>query len=288
MNLADAISATGMTPPRAFTCGRWLRFPGIGKGRSNRSGWCRVISPTLAIFGDWSSGLRTVWKDEQYVEDERSRKALADAQERERRFSAEEITRQRLVADKAREMIDGATISAHPYLARKGFPALQGLTVHGKLLVPMMDFDRYPHVVSAQLIDDEGAKLFLKGGRAKYAVHRLGVIHTKARRVALCEGYATGLSIEAAIRMLPGPHCVLVCFSADNLERIAAKLPADCNGMVCADNDHPNKITGAKAGEEAAKRTGFPWVMPETVGHDWNDVHTSQGLRAVMEAIRKA
>jgi len=288
VTLEDAIIAAGMTPPRTFTPGRWLRFPGVGKGRSNRSGWCRVITPTLAIFGDWSSGLSTVWKDDQYIDDERSRKALAAELERERRFAAEQRAKQATVAVKAREMIDGAEISTHPYLARKGFPSLQGLTLHGKLLVPIMDFDRYPEVINAQLVDDSGRKLFLKGGRAKCGVHRLGVPHTKARRIALCEGYATGLSVEAALRMLPGPNCILVCFSADNLERIAAKLPRDCGAIVCADNDHPNKITGLKAGEEAAKRTGFAWVMPEELGTDFNDLHAARGIRAVVEALRRA
>ncbi len=286
MNLYEAIAAAGMTPPRAFTPGRWLRFPGAGKGRSNRSGWCRVITPTLAFFGDWSTGLSVEWRDEKHEDDERSRRVLEWARNKQRELVAQDLARQATVAVKAREMIDGAEISTHPYLAHKGFPLLQGLTLHGKLLVPMMDFDRYPEVINAQLIDESGGKLFLKGGRAKCAVHRLGVNQAKARRIVLCEGYATGLSVEAALRMLAGPHCVLVCFSADNLERIAAKLPRGCGAIVAADNDHPNKLTGLKAGEEAAKRTGFKWVMPEQIGTDFNDLHASHGIRAVMEAIR--
>lgn len=282
MNLADAIAATGMTPPRRFVCGRWLRFPGIGKGASNRSGWCRVISPTMAIFGDWSSSFTQVWRDDSHLDDQRSLQALRDAQARERRFAAEQRAKQASVAREAQAMVSRAIPGTHPYLARKGFPTLVGLTLDGKLVVALMDFERYPEIISAQLISEDGEKKFLTGGRAKGGVYRFGVAPSKARRVVLCEGYATGLSIDAALRMLSGAHCVLVCFSARNLELVASLLPASINALIAADND------ASRTGEESAIRTGRRWVMPATVGHDFNDLHTTQGLRAVVEAIRTA
>jgi putative DNA primase/helicase len=280
MTLIEAIMAAGMTPPRQITEGRWLRFPGAGKGRSNRSGWCRVICPTLALFGDWSTGLTVEWRDQKHEDDERSRWAMEQARKRQREFAEHERARQRESADKARAMLNQATTSTHPYLARKGFPALSGLTLEGKLIVPVMDFERYPDVISAQLIDEQGDKKFLPGGRAKGGVYRLGVPTEKARRVVLCEGYATGLSLDAALRMLPGPYCVIVCFSARNLETVSELLK--CDALVAADND------ASHTGEQSAKRTGRRWIMPGTVGTDFNDLHTSQGLRAVVEAIRTA
>lgn len=288
MKLEQAIVAAGMTPPRSFREGKWLRFPGVGKGRANRSGWCRVISPTLAIFGDWSSGLREVWRDQDHIDDERARKALRDAQERERRFAAEARAKQASVAREAAAMVARAVAGKHPYLARKGFPELVGLILDGKLMVPVMDFARYPEVISAQMIDVSGEKKFLFGGRAKGGIHRIGVPCARARRVVLCEGYATGLSIDAALRSLPGPHCVVVCFSANNLEHVASLLPKDCKALVCTDNDTPNKTTGVKAGEESAKRTGLPWIMPAEVGTDFNDLHMAKGIRALVEALRTA
>lgn len=282
MTLEQAIIAAGMTPPRAFTEGRWLRFPGVGKGRANRSGWCRVISPTMAIFGDWSSGMREVWRDDSHRDDERSRQALRDAQDRERRFAAQQREKQLQASRKAEDMVARAVPGTHPYLARKGFPSLVGLTLEGKLLVPVMDFERYPKIISAQLIDESGEKKFLTGGRAKGGVHRLGVAPSRARRIVLCEGYATGLTLEAALRLLPGPLCVIVCFSAGNLELIASMMPATLDCLVCADHD------ASKTGEEAAKRTGRRWVMPDDAGQDFNDVHATRGLRAVVDAIRSA
>lgn len=282
MNLNEAIAATGMTPPRSFTPGRWLRFPGIGKGRANRSGWCRVISPTLAIFGDWSSAFTEVWRDDAHRDDARSLQALRDAQDRERRFAADQRRKQASVAMDAQSMVSRAVAGKHPYLSRKGFPNLVGLTLEGKLLVPVMDFERYPEVISAQLINEDGEKKFLTGGRAKGGVYRLGVAPSNARRVVLCEGYGTGLSLDAALRMLPGAHCVLVCFSARNLELVASLLPSSIDALIAADNDK------SRTGEESAKRTGRRWVMPPDAGKDWNDIHVTHGIRAVVQALRQA
>lgn len=282
MNLAEAIAATGMTPPRAFPEGKWLRFPGIGKGRSNRSGWCRVISPTMAIFGDWASGFRQVWHDDSHTDDKASQQALRDAQARERRFAAEQSRKQSSVANDAHHLVSDSDHSTHPYLARKGFPDLIGLTSAGNLVVPVLDFERYPNILTVQLINEDGQKKFLPGGRAKGGVYRLGVPAARARRVLLCEGYATGLSLDAAVHLLPGSYCVIVCFSARNLELIASIIPESMDCLVCADND------ASRTGEESARRTGRKWIMPIDVGTDWNDVHVSQGLHAVMEAVRDA
>lgn len=280
MNLSEAIAAAGMTPPRQLVEGRWLRFPGAGKGRANRSGWCRVICPTLAFFGDWSTGLTVEWRDQKHEDNERSRWAMEQARKRQREFADQERARQRQAADRARSIVTQAKPSTHPYLARKGFPALNALTLEGRLIVPVMDFERYPSVISAQLIDENGEKKFLPGGRTKGGVYRLGVAPEKARRVVLCEGYATGLSLEAALRMLPGPHCVVVCFSASNLELVSSLLKGEA--LIAADND------ASRTGENSAKGTGRRWIMPANIGTDFNDLHTSQGLWAVVEAIRTA
>jgi putative DNA primase/helicase len=276
VNLTQAIAAAGMTPPREIVPGRWLRFPGIGKGRSNRAGWCRVISPTLAIFGDWSTGLTETWRDDGHRDDERTRRLLAEARQRERVFAAEQLKRQREAADIAERYIDEAALSTHPYLARKGFPDLVGLVHSQKLLVPVRDSNG--HVISAQLIAENGEKRFLPGGRTRGGIHRLGVLPFKARKTVLCEGYATGLSLDAALHRLPGPHAVIVCFSARNLELVAETFP---HAVIAADNDR------SATGEETAKRTGLKWTMPYEVASDFNDVHQNMGLHVVVERMRE-
>lgn len=275
MNLPQAIAAAGMTPPEKLVSGRWLRFPGAGKGHSNRAGWCRVITPTLAIYGDWSSNFSATWRDESHQDDERSRRLLSEARQREREFVRAQRAKQEQVANSAVSIISQATTGKHWYLEKKGFPAQFGLIHEGNLLIPIRDVDDYKKVISAQVILAGGEKRFLPGSRTRGGIHRLGSL--KAKRIALCEGYATGLSVEAALKRLTGSLAVIVCFSAKNLEYVAPRFPGS---FVCADND------SSKTGEESAKRTGLKWIMPTEVGSDFNDMHLRHGLHAVTEVLR--
>jgi putative DNA primase/helicase len=268
-----------MTPPQHIAPGRWVRFPGCGKGRGNRAGWCRVITPTLALYGDWSTGLSEIWRDESHRDDAESRRLLRQARERERRFALEQRQRQERAAELAQQLIQAATFATHPYLERKGFPTLKGLVSGGTLLVPMRDAVDYSQITSVQEISQTGEKRFLLGGRTRGCIYRIGVPPQKAKRIALCEGYATGLSIDAALSRLTGPHTVIVCFSAGNLEAVAERVRS---GVVCADND------ASKTGELAAQRTGLPWIMPPDIGTDFNDLHQQAGLAAVVNALRVA
>lgn len=277
MTLTEAIAAAGMTPPARIVSGRWMRFPGIGKGSSNRSGWCRLITPTLAVFGDWSSDFSGTWHDDTHVDNETAAKLLEQARAQSREYARQQARRQSRAAAEAAQMICNARMATHPYLTRKGFPNLLGLVHDGKLLVPVRDAAEYSRVLSVQLIDAAGEKKFLPGGRTRCGVYRIGVAPGRARRVVLCEGYATGLSIHAALQRLPGPHSIVVCFSAGNLEIVAEYFPG---ALVCADNDV------SKRGEEAARATGLEWRMPPDVGTDFNDMHQKHGVYAVTEVLR--
>jgi putative DNA primase/helicase len=277
MTLTEAIAAAGLTPPPRITPGRWMRFPGIGKGKANRAGWCRLITPTLAIFGDWSSNVTVTWRDDSHRDDENTARLLAQARAREAAYAAEQKAQQRAAADKAQTIICEAITRKHRYLERKGFPARTGLVHETKLVIPVRDVADYARVISVQFIAENGEKRFLPGGRARGGIHRIGCDPMRAKRLALVEGYATGLSIDAALQRLPGPHAVIVCFSARNMQLVAESFP---RAIVCADNDE------SKTGEEAAKATGLPWSMPPDVGTDFNDLHRSSGLHAVLEVLR--
>lgn len=276
MNLAETLLSAGMTPPKTFRVGRWLRFPGVGKGPRNRAGWCRMVTPTLAIYGDFSSNLRAVWTDANHKDDDSSREALQRAREQAKQQWFEERERQRQVAKQGEELLRAATCMQHTYLATKGFPEMQGLCFGDQLLVPVRDV-REQNLINVQHIAPDGTKKFMVGGRARFGIHRLGAL--RANRTLLCEGYATGLSLyEAAKRLWSGVR-VVVCFSAGNLECVACEFPG---ALVCADND----LSGC--GERTAKATGLKWVMPAVGGTDFNDLHVSCGLFAVVTKLREA
>lgn len=278
MRLHDAIAAAGMTPPRSLPIGRFVRFPGAGKGRGNQAGWCRLITPTLAVYGDWSTGLTETWRDESHQDTEESRRLHREAQHRERQLRMQQRAKQQRVAAEASELVKRATVAKHPYLARKGFPEVMGLVVDDFLIVPMRDAREYGQLLSVQQISPTGDKRFLTGGRAGGACFRIGATPREAKHIVLCEGYATGLSLQAALARLPGPSCVMACFSANNLETIAQWFPT---ARVAADNDH------SATGERAAQRTGLKWTMPYEVGTDFNDLMVNMGIYVVVERMRE-
>ena len=196
-----------------------------------------------------------------------TRRAEREAQELKR---AEERTRK--AAALARDMLLRATVDHHPYLERKGFPEMGGLVLDDHLLVPMHHFRDY-NIQTLQTITPDGAKKFLPGGRASQAVYKLG----RGQERWYCEGYATALSVQAALRHLyrESSSQVWVCFSAANLAKVTGR-----SGYVIADHDESG------TGEKYAKKTGVPYWMPSEVGTDANDYFVKYGVEALAEELR--
>ena len=169
----------------------------------------------------------------------------------------------------------------------------------GLLLVPMWGH-KSGEVQSLQTITADGEKKFLPGGRAGGAVFRIG----RGGRRWWCEGLATGLSIQAALKTLYRKDEVVVCFSASNLAKVAT------SGMVVADHDSwscskchlrwygdwpweetelcPECGYGEStppAGEKAARDTGLLYWMPLDAGTDANDYAQRMGDRALAEEL---
>ena len=194
--------------------------------------------------------------------------------------------------------------SAHPYLVAKGFAQQGGLVLDGNLLVPMRHYQAYERVQSVQMIGPDGSKKNLPGGKASEAVYKLG----QGGEHYYCEGYATALSVMAALkRLCRDQHCeVWVCFSAGNIPKVAK---CRRRSMVIADHDWwrcPKKECRAKwdyeskrcpscgssgvtepAGEKHAKQTGLPYWMPDEPGTDANDVMLSHGVEALAKELRR-
>ena len=214
---------------------------------------------------DWTIHPRAIgFRVPSDVEVRRIDRAALARDERARRDQAQQ---------RAQQMIQRAEFDVHPYLARKGFPQHKGLVLGDKLLVPMRSFERYRELVySVQTIDESGEKRFLVGGRTKGAVYRIGA----GLEVWLVEGYATALSVQAALQSLYRKAEVWVCFSAGNLEFVSRQIAC----RIFADND----VSGA--GQKAAQASGRAWVMSPNVGEDANDMHQRTGVRAVAELMR--
>lgn len=207
---------------------------------------------------------------------------------REAAVSAEEARKQHGYTEavtRAQALIASCSTKPHYYLNSKGLPTALALVADSTLVVPMRDADTNA-LRGAQTIDwlpteRRYEKKMIFGMRARGAVLRLG--SQRAKETFLCEGYATGLSIEMALRRLRLNAAVLVCFSDSNMAHVASLI--DGTAFVIADNDV------SLAGEKAARKSGLPWVMSDRLSEDANDLHQRAGLLAVcslLMAARKA
>lgn len=185
----------------------------------------------------------------------------------------------RAAAAAAQKVIEQCELKTHFYLNSKGLPDAVALVNDSTLVVPMRNLETN-EIQGMQTIDwipgeRRWEKKMAHGMRAKGAVLRLG--SQRAKETFLCEGYATGLSIEMALRRLRLQASVLICFSDSNLVYVATLTSG--RRFVCADNDP------SLAGEKAAKKTGLPWCMSDVVGEDANDLHHRAGLAALCKLV---
>ena len=217
--------------------------------------WATMDSPAM-----WRSegGVRIPELRRQLVNADRERQELADK-----------------AASKAAWILHQCKPDIHPYLAAKGFPEEIGNVWEHEgartLVIPMRLDGR---LIGAQLIDEQGAKKFLHGQRTKGASF---VIDAKGTPI-FCEGYATALSIRAAMKAMKVRYTIYVCFSAGNMKDVAQRIPG---GIVVADND-PNSI-----GENVARNTGKPYWLSETLGEDFNDYHVRTGSFKASQSLKK-
>jgi putative DNA primase/helicase len=253
---------------------RWHRCPTESKPRKKNGAYVfdgdrgAVIDfGSMTKAATFRDGARAGFIDRATI---RARAALDKAAERARQSEARA---------KAEDMVKRATLMAHPYLAAKGFPEERGLVLDDQLLIPMREFRHYAQINSLQRISPDGAKLFLPGGKAKGSVFFIGPFVPHERW--LVEGYATGLSVRAALRELHRDAQCIVCFSAGNLAHVGRLVKAlRPKAYVFADNDKNG------AGEKAAEESGLPFVMTSEQG-DANDYHQRHGIRALAKLIRE-
>lgn len=174
---------------------------------------------------------------------------------------------------KAVALLNDSDMRPHEYLKAKGFPDEIGniLDMDGKpvLLIPMRVGKS---LVGIQQIWPDGTKKFLYGQRTSQATF---TFDNKGMNI-VCEGYATALSVRAAMKQLKRRYTIHVCFSAGNMVRVAEGLEP---GLVIADND----VSGT--GQKAAEEIGWPVWMSEVVGQDFNDYHRQHGLFRTSQSL---
>lgn len=177
---------------------------------------------------------------------------------------------------KAVALLNDSDMRTHEYLKAKGFPDEIGniLDMDGKpvLLIPMRVGKS---LVGVQQIWPDGTKKFLYGQRTSNATF---TFDNKGMNI-VCEGYATALSVRAAMKQLKRRYTIHVCFSAGNMVRVAEGLE---QGLVIADNDESG------TGQRAAEEIGWPTWMSDRTGEDANDCHRRIGLFAFSQSLTQS
>jgi phage/plasmid primase-like uncharacterized protein len=202
---------------------------------------------TITI-GDWQTGNKKTYRDEVGLSGEEL-KALDDKREADR-IAKEEEKKKRAEAAKA-EAIRlwklGAKPEEHPYILKKKIKPNTIRAYQGMLLIPMSN--EKGEICGIQKIYPDGQKMYLSGQRKKGLFHGLPGI--KKEFIYLCEGYATGASINEVTGV-----ATIIAFDAGNLLPVAESLRnSGYHGtiVVCADNDAWKPENG-NPGVEAAHK----------------------------------
>lgn len=270
MDFIDFARSHGIIITELPPVGVWKRYPTEDHPRKRNGavkylgthGFCQnhALSTVVSLWKAESTNsinMRAIIIDQAKAEQQRKKLATA-------------------AVSKAVAMLNASGNRRHPYLTEKGFPDEQGIVLdidnQPVLLIPMRCGGS---LVGLQQIWPDGTKKFLYGQRTTGAVFKFD---NKGLNV-LCEGYATALSIRAALKQLKVRYTIHVCFSAGNMVRVADMLPP---GLVVADND----VSGT--GQSAAASIGWPTWISDREGEDANDHHRRVGLFAFSQSLQQS
>ncbi len=244
--------------------GSWKRYPTEDHPRK-RNGAVKYMITHGFVQNHAMSTVVSLWKPDSRQQSV-DQIPMSEIIRRQRIAEQDRAAKQRDAMRKAVEMLNASGFSTHRYLTAKGFPDEQGnvLFLNGKpvLLIPMRAGG---NLVGLQQISEEGEKKFLYGQRTSGATF---VFDNKGTNI-LCEGYATALSVRAAMKQLKRRYTIHVCFSAGNMVKVAAGLQ---QGIVIADNDKSG------TGQDAAAEIGWPFWLSDREGEDANDYCNRVGL----------
>ena len=296
MQLYDYMQSHGYTPPQVNRYNSYIRFAAPDKPKGNRSAWLMVgNNGDYAVFGDWVTGDKHVWFDDDQDFSPVDRLAIRQRIENEL-IKQKELQEQRYkqISHQVKEILANAKPleAPHEYLTRKKVLAygvyqinqLQG--IKNALLVPICGLNEKGEQIyqSLQIISPTGLKRFLKGGKLQGGFHCLREAKEAkedSSDIIICEGYATAATL-AQLSPNDGVYCA---FNANNLKPVAIAV----RGMypnkriyIAGDNDrHLEPNIGKEKSQEAAQAicgySSLPPFEENEQGTDWNDYYINKG-----------
>ena len=267
----NAMLDNGITPPEFIIGdGQLHRFKIDGK--LNGAYALHLDGRAAGYFQDFKQGIKENWKADgkfQPLSDMQRRQFAIERQRQEAERNTEEAAKHKSAADKARYIWSrsSSAMPTHHYLMTKRVKP-HGLRVgrNNTLIVPI--YDETKALVNLQFISETGGKMFLSGGKKKGCFSVIGNAPlANSANLLICEGWATGASLHESTG-----HFTVVALDAGNLESVAIvirKLYPTAEIIICGDNDESG--TGQKAAKSAALAVAGKYIIPATVGQDWND-----------------
>jgi len=252
-------------------------------GKRGKPGWYVIRELNGKVFGkygDWTTGetysLSDINGDGGLTAEERSVIAMMAKQE-----AKERKAQQKKAAAASLKVWESAIPcpADHPYLVKKQITphAARFEESTGALLVNLINKNGTHSTLQRIWDREEKGKLLFPGGAKKDCCH---VIEGRTDRVFICEGFATGATINEATGCK-----VLVAIDSGNLLSVAktAKGTFDTRIIIAADNDYAKKDNvGLRKATEAAQVVEIECVKPTGItGTDFNDMATEKGLAAV-------
>lgn len=256
----------------------WSRQADSFNESNARAVWRSFKKTGVSIASVFHEAKVNGWRDEGFQNPTREQiEARAqDSAERASKEGQEAIRLAKIAACKAKWIMDQCKPEKHAYLQMKGFPEAQGLVWRPDAETNLLCIPVYVghDLSSVQMIDKHGVKKFLSNGITSGGEFCMdsGVINAAD---FWCEGYASGLSLRACLGAIKQPARIHVCFSAQNMKRMAH------SGFVVGDNDK------SRMGQEAASATGLPFWLPPVEGEDINDLWKREGTFRTSQVLRK-
>lgn len=261
--------------------GQIHRFRVKGDRPGTQNGWYVLYIDNIpsGAYGSWRDGATHTWcahnldnlSPTERVE--ARRRALAAQAKRDRELKR----RQGRAAERAAEIWQEATAAdpSHPYLRDKKISAMGARQKGHRLVLPVTDVTSQ-NLSSLQFIDTSGTKTLLAGGKKRGCVIHICGQPNGAKRVLICEGFATGVSLAG----LEPESLTLAAIDAGNLQPVATATRQAWPGLemlICSDSDPVGREKGRAAAIEAGALIAIPDFPPGIDGSDWND-YVNAGL----------
>ena len=192
--------------------------------------------------------------------------------------------------------------ATHPYLVRKQVPAVEGVRQdkYSNLVIPLHNLKN--EIRTVEYIAPDGTKNLKKGGEKSGNFFVVGgaLQNSPHSPVLYAEGYATAASLYLATG-----YPVVMTVDAGNLVTVSQALKQaypDSPHLIFGEDDFTKKDNkGLNKAREAAQLIGAEYVIPTFLDDeraqafagtasfsDFNDIHVSRGLDAVLEQVAPA